>query len=55
MVLEGHEVHAGDLGEHGELDHRVRLLGERRDEDAELQLVEVVRHVAKDIARRSEA
>ena len=44
VVLEGHEVQAGDLGELRELDHRVRLLGERRDEDAELQLVEVVRH-----------
>ena len=44
VVLEGHEVQAGELGELGQLDHGVGLLGQRRDEDAELQLVGVVRH-----------
>ena len=47
MVLEGHEVQAGDLGELRELHDRVRLLGDRRDEDAELQLVGVVGHARK--------
>ena len=44
VVLEGDEVEAGDLGELGELDDRVRLLGDRRDEDPELQVVGVVGH-----------
>ena len=44
VVLEGDEVQPDDVGEASQLKHRRRLVGGRRDEDSELEVVSIVGH-----------
>src|ERR1035441_7147070 len=44
MVLEGDEIETHDVGEPGQLEYGLPLGGDRRDEDAEAEVLAVVGH-----------